>query len=221
MKKILLVDDDPNILAAIQRQFRKEYVIETALGPQQGLTALESGDDYAVIVADMNMPHMNGVEFLVQAKIRAPDIVRLMLTGNADQHTAAEAVNQGNVFRFLSKPCTSEMLGLALDAALHQHQLIVAEKELLEKTLNGSVKVLTEILSMIDPQSFGRTQTLQECVQRMAKAMSIDKTWQLEAAAMLSHIGYVTVPPDVLGKVRLGQKLTPDEQEMVTSVQEI
>jgi response regulator RpfG family c-di-GMP phosphodiesterase len=221
MKKILLVDDDPNILAALQRQLRKEYAIEIALGPLQGLAALARPDEHAVVVADMNMPHMNGVEFLTQVRIQAPNAVRLMLTGNADQQTAAEAVNQGNVFRFLTKPCTAEQLAFALEAALHQHHLIVAEQELLEKTLHGSIKVLTEMLAMVDPQSFGRTQTLKECVQRMVKAMSIGKTWQLEAAAMLSHIGYVTVPPEVLGKVRLGQKLAPEEQELINRVPEI
>ena len=86
MKKILFVDDDENILGAFQRQFRKQYTIETALGPEQGLTAIESGDSYAVLVVDMNMPGMNGVEFLKRVRARCPDIVRVMLTGNADQN---------------------------------------------------------------------------------------------------------------------------------------
>ncbi len=88
MKKILFVDDEPNVLAAFQRQLRKQFPVETALGPKEGLAALQSWRDYAVVVADMRMPEMNGVEFLVQVRALAPDVVRMMLTGNADQATA-------------------------------------------------------------------------------------------------------------------------------------
>src|SRR5581483_11619317 len=104
MKKILFVDDEPNVLAAFQRQLRKQFSVETALGPQEGLAALQNSRDYAVVVADMRMPEMNGVEFLIKVKATAPDVVRMMLTGNADQNTAIEAINEGNIFRFLNKP---------------------------------------------------------------------------------------------------------------------
>lgn len=70
-----------------------------------------------------------------------------MLTGNSDQQTAIDAVNEGNIFRFLTKPCPPEMLAGALHAGIRQYQLVTAEKELLEKTLRGSIKVLTDVLS--------------------------------------------------------------------------
>src|SRR5271165_2133310 len=110
MKKILFVDDEPNVLAAFERQLRKEFAVETALGPWAGLKALQNRQDYAVVVADMRMPEMNGVEFLAKVKHSAPDVVRMMLTGNADQTTATEAVNHGSIFRFLNKPCPPEKL---------------------------------------------------------------------------------------------------------------
>ena len=218
MKKILVVDDDPQILNAIRRQFRKEFVIETALGGAEGLLALARPDDYSVVMADMNMPGMNGVEFLSRVKIKAPNAVRVMLTGNADQHTAAEAVNEGSVFRFLTKPCSVERLGLALDAALHQHSLIVAEKEVLEQTFQGSIRILTEILTLVDPSTFGRTQLLKEAIQEVARTLGIEMTWELETAAMLSNIGYVTVPPAVVARFRLGDRLFPAEEQMLAQV---
>src|SRR6184192_4097590 len=102
---------------------------------------------YVVVVADMQMPGMNGVQFLTKAEAFSPDTVRIMLTRNADQKTAADAVNQGHVFRFLNKPCSPEQLAVTLTAGLKQYKLITAERELLESTLNGSVKLLTDILS--------------------------------------------------------------------------
>src|SRR5205085_9651219 len=92
---------------------------------------------YAVVVADMRMPKMDGVELLSRLRTLTPTTVRIMLTGNADQQTAIDAVNEGHIFRFLNKPCPPETLEKTLRAALNQHHLITAEKELLELTLTG------------------------------------------------------------------------------------
>jgi response regulator RpfG family c-di-GMP phosphodiesterase len=214
MKKILFVDDEPNVLAAFQRQLHRQFNVATALGPLAGLTLLKNAGDFSVVVADMRMPEMNGVEFLAKVRTLAPDVVRLMLTGNADQTTAIEAINEGHIFRFLNKPCPSEKLVESLEAALRQHQLIIAERELLEKTLSGSINVLTEILSLTEPKSFGHTQVLRDNMRRLADYLKIDRAWELEVAALLSHIGHVTVPPEVLLKVRSGHSLTVGEQDM-------
>src|SRR6185369_9959485 len=127
-KKILCVDDDPNILEGFQRNLRKRFSIDIALGGDPALALIAKQGPYAVIVADMQMPGMNGVEFLVKAREKTPQTVRIMLTGNADQQTAVEAVNQGHVFQFLNKPCPPEMLAGALENGLRQYQLITAEK---------------------------------------------------------------------------------------------
>lgn len=221
MKKILFVDDDANILAAYQRQLRKHFEIDIALGSREGITAVENNKHYAVVVADMNMPEMNGVQLLTRLRETVPDTVRVMLTGNADQGTAIEAVNEGNIFRFLTKPCPPEKLTMVLEAALRQHELIVAEKELLERTLNGAIKVLNEILSMVDPQAFGCADSLRESVQALAGALSVENVWEIEAAAMLAHIGSVTLPAQVLLKARAGLALSPAEKDAVQRLPEI
>ena len=210
MKKILFVDDEPNVLAGIQRQLRKQFEVETAPGPlAEGLAALKNGADYSVVVADMRMPVMNGVEFLTKVKVQAPEVVRMMLTGNADQTTAIEAINEGNIFRFLNKPCTTEKMIEALLAGVRQHELITAERELLEKTLKGSVRVLSEILAMTDPESSVHTETVRDHVRRMAAHLKLGNIWQLEVAVLLSCIGQVTIPPELLLKARVGQPSFP------------
>lgn len=218
MKKILFVDDEPNVLAAFQRQLHKQFPIETALGPEAGLEALKDWHNFAVVVADMRMPKMDGVEFLAQIKDTAPDVVRMMLTGNADQGTAIEAINRGRIFRFLNKPCSTEVLVEAVADGVRQHELIIAERELLEKTLCGSIKVLTDILSVVDPKSFAHAEHLRDRARQVAKAMNLKETWSLEAAVMLSNIGRVTIPPEVTLKLRLGQMLSPRETEMVQRI---
>jgi response regulator RpfG family c-di-GMP phosphodiesterase len=219
--KILCVDDDSNILAAYQRSLRKQFSIETALGGESALGLLQANGPYAVVVADMNMPGMNGIQFLTKTRELAPDTVRFMLTGNADQPTAISAVNQGHVFQFLTKPCPPEILARALETGVKQYRLIVAERELLEQTLNGSIKMLMDVLSMADPQSFGLGQKLRDYVRTFAESLNFEKTWEMEIAGMLSHIGYVTVPPQVMHKHRSGFGLTGPEKDMLQRVPEI
>jgi response regulator RpfG family c-di-GMP phosphodiesterase len=145
----------------------------------------------------------------------------MMLTGNADQATAVKAINRGNIFRFLNKPCPPEELVSALEAAVRQHELITAERELLEKTLNGSIKVLTEILALFDPIRFGHAEKLRYQVRQMATALKLGQTWELEAAALLANIGHVTLPPELVLKARLGQPLSPREQQILERIPEV
>jgi response regulator RpfG family c-di-GMP phosphodiesterase len=219
--RILCVDDDENILAAYQRQLRKQFQIETALGGKAGLCILESGESFAVVISDLRMPEMDGIEFLAKVRQIAPDTIRMMLTGNADLQAAIEAVNQGNIFRFLTKPCSNELLAQALKAGLHQFHLITAEKELLGKTLKGAVGVLAEILSILDPSSFGRASVLRDNSREVAKALDIEDTWDLELAAMFCEIGRVTIPADTIVRQKSGAPLTDTEEEVLMRIPEI
>jgi response regulator RpfG family c-di-GMP phosphodiesterase len=218
--RILFVDDDANVLSAYRRSLHKKYEITTCLSGDEGLAKLEKEGPYAVVVADMQMPGMNGIQFLQKAQAQSPETVRLMLTGNADQKTAADAVNQGHVFSFLTKPCPPESLEVALSNALKQYRLVMAEKELLEQTLNGAIKVLTEVLSMMDPQAFGRAERLRNEMKAIARWFKAPRPWELELGAMLSQIGYVAVPQPVLMKARAGLSLTGPEKDMLARVPE-
>ena len=218
--KVLFVDDDANLLDAVQRTMRKQFSIDTAKSGAEGLQKIANTGPYAVVVADMQMPGMSGLEFLKQVQTAAPDAVRMMLTGNADQKTAMDAVNDGRVFRFLTKPCPPPTLAPALDSALEQFRLLSAEKELLENTLGGAVKVLTEILSLFDPATFERSQKLKEYVNDFVRNSNANVSWDLELAAMLSQIGRVTLPPGVLEKLRTGETLHGPEKHIVSRVPE-
>ncbi|MBW2059478.1 MAG: response regulator [Deltaproteobacteria bacterium] len=212
--KILFVDDDSSILAAYERQLRKKFLVQTALGAQQGLAAVSNRGPYAVIVSDLRMPGMDGIQFLSHARQVAPDSVRMILTGYADIRNAIEAVNEGNVFRFLTKPCDPNTLAKALAAGIEQYRLVTAERELLEKTLRGSIRVLTEILGLLNPEAFGRAQRITRYAKEIALEMGISKVWQLETAAMLSQIGWIILPEDLLKKIYKGQALTKEETRL-------
>jgi response regulator RpfG family c-di-GMP phosphodiesterase len=214
-EKILFVDDDLNLLASCERNLRRRFPMDTAEGGQAGLEKIAARGPYAVVVSDMQMPGMNGVEFLSAVKDRAPDTVRIMLTGNADLEVAMNVVNQGNIFRFLTKPVPPEVLSKALDDALAQYRLVTAEKELLNKTLSGSIKLLTDILSIVDTPSFGRTQALRDMIAEATGKLGVNNAWEIHMAVMLAPIGYVTVPAETMVKARAGELLSKVEEQMV------
>jgi DNA-binding NtrC family response regulator len=154
--KILFVDDEPAVLDGYKRMLRREFEVDTAVCGQQGLAEISNHGPYAVVISDMRMPEMNGAQFLSQVRQTAPDTVRMLLTGYSDMDAAMSAVNEGNIFRFLTKPCEKDLLGKAITAGLMQYRLVTAEKDLLENTLMGSIKVLTDVLSAVSPEAFGR-----------------------------------------------------------------
>lgn len=220
-ERVLCVDDESNVLVAYQRNLRKKFAVEVAPGPNEGLAVLERNGPFAVVVSDMRMPVMNGVEFLLRVKQRWPDTVRMVLTGNADVTNAIESVNQGNIFRFLTKPCPSDQLATAIHDGITQYQLIKSERELLEHTLNGSIKTLSEILSIVSPESFSFAVKLRSLVKTYAEFNGLRNSWELELAAVLSDIGFVSLPPEVVVKSRSGQALSDIEEQMLDRVPEI
>lgn len=212
--KILFIDDEANILDTFRRNLSRRFNIETALGPEKALEAIAKGGPYCVAVSDLSMPGMDGIKLLGKIKELSPNTTRVMLTGHADLDAAMAAVNEGHVFRFLTKPCDTETLIRTLEAAREQYRLVTAEKELLRGTLRGSVKVLTEILSLVSPEGFGRAERLKRLVMATAKELGAHGAWKFELAAMLSQIGCISVPEDILTKKYSGQELGPEEKQI-------
>ncbi|MGA2748663.1 MAG: HD domain-containing phosphohydrolase [Verrucomicrobiota bacterium] len=218
--KILLVDDDRNLLAACERNLRRKFAIETAEGADAALAKLDAGASYAVVVADRQMPGMDGVQLLAKVREKSPNTVRMMLTGNADLESVIHLVNESNIFRFLTKPCPPEVLAKALEDAQDLYQLTIAEKELLNKTLSGSIKLLTDILSMVESQSFGQAQQLRDAISAATERLGLDNAWEIHLAVMLAPIGLVTIPPETLIRSRAARPLSEVEQQMLAHVPE-
>ncbi|MDR3709657.1 MAG: response regulator [Capsulimonadaceae bacterium] len=220
-EKILCVDDDPNILDAYKRSLRKIYTIDTAQGGEAGLAVLTEKGPYAVVVSDQHMPGISGVQFLAKARDVAPDTVRMMLTGNADLNVAINALNEGAIFRFLVKPVTPENMAVILEHGVAQYRLVTAERELLEKTLRGSVRILIEILSSLNPDLFGRSQLLRQEMRQISDILGLTDNWSLELAAMLAQIGMVTLPTNLFQRLEKGAPLNATEQAMLDRTPEI
>ncbi|MCB1020202.1 MAG: response regulator [Bryobacterales bacterium] len=213
--KILFVDDDPHILAGFRRQLRNTFHVITEQVPQSALERLQTEGPFAVVVSDMRMPGpLDGAVFLSKVHEVAPESVRVMLTGETGIGNATRAVNEGAVFRFLTKPCSPEELRQVLNAGLEQYRLVRAERELLEKTLVGAVDLLAEALSIVNPAAFDRVSNIKRYADAAAKRLALAERWQIRLAASASLLGCIAVPNEALEKRYRGEELSEQEEEM-------
>lgn len=215
--QVLLVDDEQNVLSALRRGLRGRFDLETAEGGPAALEMIRQRGPYAVIVTDMRMPEIDGLHVLSSIRKSHPDTMRVMLTGNADQKTAIDAVNEGAIFRFLNKPCPADVLGDTIEAALRQHHVQAAERSLLTRTLTGTIGLVTEVLSVVNPTAYGRSNRLRQLAHQLCEKLQVEDAWQIEVAAMLSQVGCLAVPESLLSKQMSGASLNGSEQQILQS----
>ncbi len=211
---ILLVDDSPELLQALTRQHRKAFNLVTAEGAEEALRLFPEKGPFPVVVSDFQMPGMNGIAFLGKVREQWPETIRIMLTGQADVDVAVNAVNQGRIFRFLSKPCEKELFESVLSEALEQHRLKQAETVLLEQTVRGSIQVLADILAIVNPAAFGRATRVRSYVEQLVRRMGLENPWMFETAALLCQIGCVAIPGEIIDRVAAGEELSAEQQEI-------
>src|SRR5579863_2768160 len=212
--RVLCVDDDASVLEALGRNLRRHFRVETATDPLAAVQVVQSAERFAVVVSDMRMPGMDGAEFLARVREVSPDTIRILLTGFADVESAIAAVNHGQVFRFLTKPCDAQTLTSTLAQAAEQYRLITTERVLLEQTLRGSVEALTNILALVHPLAFGRAMRATKHIRDLLDHFKVSERWAIEVAAMLSQIGCVVLPPQAVEALYNGGELTAAERAM-------
>jgi response regulator RpfG family c-di-GMP phosphodiesterase len=218
--KVLCLDDDPLTLAAYRAMHEhlcskgQPFELSVADRPEQALQMIAAEGPYALVITDMQMPSMDGIEFLRWVKEVAPDTVRIMVTGVAVLEVAVQALHEGSIFRFFTKPCDVGTFAKAVAAGLAQYRLIRAEKELLDKTLTGCIEALTNVLAVVNPTAFGRAARIRHRVKQLARQLGAADSWQFEIAALLSQSGCIAVPEEIVNRVYRGAEVAPQEHKM-------
>jgi CheY-like chemotaxis protein len=201
--RIMVVDDSVVIRRLVTKALGDDPMLEVVGTASNGAIGLQRIPELKpdLITLDIEMPDMNGLEMLKRVRQEYTDL-----------SAAMDAVNEGHIYRFLTKPCAKEAMVAAINSGVEQYNLIRSEKELLEKTLLGSIKVLTDFLSAANPAAFARSLRIAHFVCHMAKHVGIEFGWRLEAAAMLSQLGCVTLDTELIHKALDGATLSVDEQ---------
>ena len=218
---VLCVDDEPRVVEGLALHLRRDYHVVTASGAHGALQLLKAHGAPAVIVSDMRMPGMDGATLLKHVRHLYPETTRILLTGDPGRDVAVAAVNEGQIFRYLTKPCPADQLRTAIEAGVAQHRLLIAERVLLQETLLGCIRALIDVLAITNPVAFGRATRVKRLAADLAIAAGSSGFWQLEAAAMLSQIGYISLPTELVEKLYYGTHLTPEERVLADGAPQV
>lgn len=206
-ERVLLVDDDQNLLESFRRLFKDEFDLFTAEGGQEALDVLDVCGPFTVIVTDLKMPGMTGIELLSQASRACPDTVRILLTGHADLQTAMDAANVGSVYRILTKPCPPELLRLAILGACEYARMVQNQRELhalkrCKVLLEGIVQGFSALVEARDVYLAGHQRRVTALALAMGREMDLSDVDldTLRIAGLLHDIGKVYVPADFLNR---------------------
>jgi response regulator RpfG family c-di-GMP phosphodiesterase len=221
LPRVLCVDDETRVVEGLVLHLRKDYEVHTALSGADALKKLKDMGGAAVVVSDMRMPGMDGATLLQHVKQSFPDAARILLTGEPGRDAAVSAVNNAHIFRFLTKPCPPDQIKAAVEAGVTQYRLVNAERSILKETLIGCIKALVDVLAITNPVAFGRASRVKQLAMEIAQRADCQQFWQLEAAALLSQLGYLSLPTELVEKVYYGEPLTPEEQTLVSGAPQL
>jgi response regulator RpfG family c-di-GMP phosphodiesterase len=183
--KILCVDDEPNILSSLRRLLRGQgYQIFLAEGGQAGLDLMQR-ESIDLVISDMRMPEMSGAQFLEHVRTQWPDTIRLLLTGYADIQSILDAINRGEIYRYITKPWNDNDLTLIVKHALERKQLEL-EKKRLEDLTHKQNEELRELNSNLENKVLARTHELKSALESLVKANDKLKTSFLTSIKIFS-----------------------------------
>jgi response regulator RpfG family c-di-GMP phosphodiesterase len=221
--KILVVDDEIANVRLLNRVLGEEYETLTALSGSQGLELLKE-HDVSLIITDQRMPGMTGVQLLEASLEVRPDAIKILLTGYTDVQALIDAINAGNVYKYVPKPWDADELKLTVKRALeayelkrHNDQLIIDLKQALmqlDELSTGAIRALADALDAKCDYTSGHSLRVSRFAVLIGKALDLDDEHlkDIELAGILHDIGKIGVPESILWKPA---KLTPEEQKIM------
>eukprot|EP00903_Cladosiphon_okamuranus_P001029 g1027.t1 len=212
---IVVADPDENVKKGFQRLFSSHKNVVCFSESDPALLFLKQNPGTSVIFSCFNLPGRGGTAFLRAAETIAPQATRIMLTREKSAEAIKKTLNEGHAFMYLEKPCQPTELVSAMETALTHHRQLAKDRALLERTLAGSVKLLIDMLALFHPEAFRRTSTVRKQALKLAKALGMKKTWELEMAVMLSPLGEALLPKQILARYRAARSLTEQERDVL------
>ncbi|MBN9668942.1 HD domain-containing phosphohydrolase [Roseibium aggregatum] len=212
---IVVADPDENVQSGFLRLFGGHFKVVCFSESDEALKFLKQNTATAIVFSCYNLPGRGGIAFLRACESVAPQAARVMLTRETSAEAVKRALNEGRAFMFLEKPCKPADLVSAVETAMAHHTQLSKDRALLERTLAGSVKLLIDMLALFHPDAFRRTGTVRKQALKLAGALGMKKTWELEMAVMLSPLGEALLPQQILARYRAARSLSEQERTVL------
>ena len=206
--RILCVDDDVNVLESLRDSLRRRFDVVASTNGFEALKMLVA-EPFPVVVSDMRMPLIDGARFLKLARDHAPDTVRILLTGQSTLDDAVATVNDGQIFRFLLKPCpTADLMARSTRHRLHRSS---ARRPGGMDLASGVVRAMTAMAAAVDPTAAGRGERIRRSAVDLSTALKIGYGDEIGRACVLSQLGAIALPRDTLAQLASDRALNAEQ----------
>jgi len=218
--RILCVDDDTHVLDSLQDSLRRRFDVVASTNGFEALKMLVA-EPFPVVVSDMRMPMIDGARFLKLAREHAPDTVRILLTGQSTLDDAVSTVNDGQIFRFLLKPCTTEDLIAAIDAAVEQHAELAVRRGPPPVPSDGIVRGMTAMAAAVDPTAKRRGERIRRLALDLSTALKISYGNDIGRACELAQLGAIALPRETLSQLVSARPLNAEQGAQLERLPEV
>ena len=208
--RILCVDDDTHVLDSLQDSLRRRFDVVPSTNGFEALKMLVA-EKFPVVISDMRMPLIDGARFLKLAREHAPDTVRILLTGQSTLDDAVSTVNDGQIFRFLLKPCTTPDLMAAIDAGISHHAEIAARRGPAPAPKDGVVRGMMAMAAAVDPTAKPRGERIRKIVIALAGALKVGYGADIGRACELAQLGAIALPRETLAQLTSARGLNAEQ----------
>ena len=216
-RTLLCVGHDSQSISYYERLLSKHLAFRCAADAEDALDILRTEHSHKLLLMDMRTAKAKRGAFLLESTIASPHLMKIILVDLDEEDDAIRLLNEGKIARIIHRQTPSELLVETLQSCFSEQEQRAKDRELLEGTLNGSVRLLSEVLKGADPMAFSRGQILREYACQFFRCLNqCEVPWDIELASMLLSIGYVTIPPNILYRARAGLELTDPEESLLT-----
>jgi len=217
-QKVLIVDDTPENIQVLMETLKGEYAIVAAINGQKALQIAVTAPIPDIILLDIMMPEMDGYEVCrrLKADRKTRNIPVIFVTAMDQEEDETKGLELGAV-DYITKPISPAIVRARVKTHLSLRSAQQRLQDLLNKTLSGSVRVLVDILGLINPVAFSLSSQIRRLVRDMTADLGLGDTWKFDLAAMLSQIGCITIPAETLKKMYEGMALTEEEHELYSA----
>lgn len=207
LHRVLCVDDEAMVLQGLERNLRRVCPVVTMQSGAEALALLRKDRAFSVIISDMRMPEMDGARFLSEARLLAPDAVRILLTGQADLDAVIAAVNGGNISQYLRKPVSRESLEETVQRAFVSVSQLLESRERLQCAARGGLQLALELMRGVDSGLVERAERVGHLAMQLGEQLSLSSLGSLE----LTTMGFVVAEvSSATGRSALEQLLVDD-----------
>ena len=212
---IMIVDDSEENRMILQEMVNKlGYIHQSYDNAKDALDYLRQ-NSVDCILLDIKMPEMSGIEMLglIKRDKHLSDIPIIMVTGVEDSKSIVDCITNG-AQDYVTKPFEHEILSARIKGVIKRYEVYLNEKELVDKTFFGSVKLLNDLLSVLSPQIFGKSNQIRRIAKAICNEIEYKDTNDVELAALFSHIGCISLSSDILDKLVNGKFLLTEEKNI-------